>query len=359
MTKEDVPELNSIWEEAREHIESSNYDKAIEIYRYILVRYGNDDIAVEHANAYLGDIFLTLQKLDLAEDHIKKALNLSPEKPAYRCILGFIYSNKRQWDKAIPEFEIAVKKEPNNGEYLRGLGWVVHESGDAVRGLALMEKASRLAPANANIQTDLAVAYLSSVNMDKARECAEKAVRLDPVNPVAQDILKKVLGFSKGFKPRDERKGKSPTRPSAYADTHFIHRYKVSLRGRPAIWRIIDIKGNQMLSSLHKAIFKAFDRFEEHQYSFFLSNKPYDRESEHTSPGLDTDGTGRLSTRIRIDSVALYGGPKFLYLFDYGDEWWHEVELISVIERVTRANYPKVVKKQGKSPPQYPRSIEA
>ena len=94
MTKEDVPELNSIWEEAREHIESSNYDKAIEIYRYILVRYGNDDIAVEHANAYLGDIFLTLQKLDLAEDHIKKALNLSPEKPAYRCILGFIYSNK-------------------------------------------------------------------------------------------------------------------------------------------------------------------------------------------------------------------------------------------------------------------------
>ena len=143
-----------------------------------------------------------------------------------------------------------------------------------------------------------------------------------------------------------------------YSNVHFIHRFKVSLRDRPDIWRIIEIKENQMLSSLHQAIFKAFDRFDEHQYSFFLSNKPYDRESQYISPGLDTDGTGKLATRIRIDSIALYGGPKFLYLFDYGDEWWHEVELIDVTEKVTRANYPRVVKKQGKSPPQYPESIE-
>ena len=204
----------------------------------------------------------------------------------------------------------------------------------------------------------MAVAYLSSVNIDKAKEYAERAARLDPINSVARDVLKRVLGFSKGFKPRGERTDKAPTRPSAYSDTHFIHRFKVSLRDRPDIWRIIDIKGNQMLSSLHKAIFKAFDRFEEHQYGFFLSNKPYDRESEYTSPGIDTDGTGKLASRIRIDSIALYGGPKFLYLFDYGDEWWHDVELISVTERVTRASFPRVVKKQGKSPPQYPKSIE-
>ena len=272
--------------------------------------------------------------------------------------MGFVYSYKRQWDKAIPEFEIAVKKEPNNGEYLRGLAWAIYSSGDVAKGLASLEKASRLAPTNANILTDLAVAYLSSVNIDKAREYAERAARLDPINSVARDVLKRVLGFSKGFKPRGERRDKAPTRPSAYSDTHFIHRFKVSLRDRPDIWRIIDIKENQMLSSLHKAIFKAFDRFEEHQYSFFLSNKPYDRESEYTSPGLDTDGTNKLATRIRIDSIALYGGPNILYLFDYGDEWWHEVELISVTERVTRASYPRVVKKQGKSPPQYPRNIE-
>jgi len=359
MTNEDIPEIQSIWDDARGYIDRGNYDKAIEIYQYILIRYSDDPIAVEYANAYLGDISLTLRQLALAEDHIKKAISYKPEKPGYHYILGFIYSVKKQWDIAIPEFEIAVAKEPENGEYLRGLAWAIYSSGDVTKGLAFLEEASRLAPANANILTDLAVAYLSSVNIDKATEYAERAVRLDPTNAVAQDILKRVLNFGKGFKPQGERAGTARTRPSAYSDTHFIHRYKVSLRDRPDIWRIIEIIENQMLSSLHKAIFKAFDRFEEHPYSFFLSNKPYDRGSEYTSPGLDTDGTGKLATRIRIDSIALYSDNRFLYLFDYGDEWWHDIELISVTKKITRGSYPRVVKKQGKSPPQYPRSIES
>lgn len=355
MTNEDVPEIQSIWDDSRGFIEHGDHDKAIEIYRYILVRYADAPEAVEHANAYLGDIFLTLRQLDVAEDHIKKAINLSPEKPGYHYILGFTYSVKKQWDVAISEFEIAVKKEPNNGEYLRGLAWAIYSSGDVAKGLAYLEKASHLTPANANILTDLAVAYLSSVNIDKAREYAERAARLDSTNAVAQDVLKKVLSFGKGFRQRGGITEKSPTRPSVYIDTHFIHRFRVSLRDRPDIWRIIDIKGTQMLSSLHKAIFKAFDRFEEHQYSFFLSSKPYDRGREYSSPGIGDDGTVNLASRIRIDSVELYSGRKFLYLFDYGDEWWHEVELMSVTERVTRAKYPRVVKKQGKSPRQYPK----
>jgi tetratricopeptide (TPR) repeat protein len=355
ITNEDISELQSIWDDARHSIEEGDYDKAIEIYRYILIRYSDYPIAIEHANAYLGDIFLTLRQLNTAEEHIKKAISFEPEKPGYHYILGFIYSIERRWNEAIPEFEKAIKREPNNGEYLRGLAWAIYSSGDVAKGLTYLEKANHLAPANANILTDLAVAYLSSFNIDKAREYAERAARLDTTNTVAQDVLKNVLSFGKGFRQRGEITEKAPTRPSDYTDTHFIHRFKVSLRDRPDIWRIIDIKGNQMLSSLHKAIFKAFDGFEQHQYSFFLSNKPYDRGSEYSSPGVGADATGKLASRIRIDSVELYGGRKFLYLFDYGDESWHDVELMSVTERVTQAKYPRVVKKQGKSPLQHPK----
>jgi len=355
MTNEDIPELHSIWDEARVSIEQGNYDKAIEIYRYVLIRYADQPVAVEYANAYLGDIFLTLRQLDDAKRHIRKAIALEPEKPSYRYILGFIYSIERRWSEAVLEFETALEKEPGNGEYLRGLGWALFSGGDQARGLSCLEEASRLQPSNANIMTDLAVAYMSSFNPDKAREYAERAVRIDPYNPVARRVLTEVQSVARWFRCGDETAEKASTRPFVCSNTHFIHRFRVSLRDRPDVWRVIDIKGNQMLSSLHKAIFRAFDRSEERQYSFFLSNKPYDTASEYTSPNAGIDRAHKLASRIRIDSVELYGGRKFLYLFDYDEEWWHDVELVSVTERVTRAKYPRVVKKHGKSPPQYPK----
>jgi len=353
--QENIPELQSIWDEARQYIESGNHAKAIEIYKYILLRYADDAIAVEYANAYLGDLFLALQKLDLAEEHIKKAINTKPENPGYRYILGFIYSGQQQWTMSIAEFEIAVAKAPDNGEYLRGLGWAIYSGGDKDRGIIILEDAKRLAPDNPNILTDLAVAYLSSENSNKAKEYAEKAVSMDPANLLARNVLQHITDFNKLFNLSPKRSAKSRIRPSRYADIHFIHRFKVTLKDQPSIWRIIDIKESQMLSSLHKAIFEAFDRFDEHEYSFFLSNKSFDKETEYHSPGTDDNRNSKLANRIRIDSIALYGGPKFLYLFDYGDEWWHEIELLSIIKKVTRATYPKIVEKQGKSPSQYPK----
>ncbi len=197
MDKDNVPELYAIWDEARSHIEAGNYDKAIEIYRYILVRYGDNDVAAEHANAYLGDIFLTLRKLDLAEDHVKKAIGYKPEKPGYHYILGFIYSVKSQWDGAIPEFELAIDKEPDSGEYLRGLGWAIYSDGDRAKGLAYLHEANHLAPTNVNILTDLASAYISVVNFSKAREYAERAVRIEPTSALAQEVLESVRSFEK------------------------------------------------------------------------------------------------------------------------------------------------------------------
>ena len=349
----DRSELNEIWDEARYAVEAGDHEKAIEIYKYILVRYGDEDVAVEFANAYLGDIYLTLRRLEESETHIKKALALCPDKPDYRYILGFVYTIRTQWDKAIKEFERALEQEPRNGEYLRGLGWAVFESGDEEKGLELLMKANVLSPDNPNILTDLAVAFMPE-NIFRAESYAKEAVSIDPDHPVARKVLNDIRYVidnrisTDGVIRRDEIRyyGKN---------SHYIYKFKVSLRDDPDIWRMIEIKGNQMLSSLHKGIFQAFDRYDDHAYSFFLKNVPYDKENEYTSPGVDPDGKTKLASRIRIDSVELYGDTKFLYLFDFGDEWWHNVELVSVILKNTRANYPRIVEKHGKSPPQYPK----
>jgi len=195
MGSDAAPELHTIWSEAKNHIEQGDYDKAIEIYKYVLIRYSDNDIAVEYANAYLGDIYLTLRQLDLAESHIKKAIDGRPDNPGYHYLLGFTYSLRRQWGKAIGEFEAAVDKEPNNGEYLRGLGWALHCTGDKAKGLDYLHRAINLEPTSVNILNDLAAAYLSGLQFNRAREYAEQAMRIAPGSSVARDILDDIDRF--------------------------------------------------------------------------------------------------------------------------------------------------------------------
>jgi hypothetical protein len=41
----------------------------------------------------------------------------------------------------------------------------------------------------------------------------------------------------------------------------------------PVIYRTLEIRGDQTLAELHKIIFKAFNRFDEHLYEFQLGGK--------------------------------------------------------------------------------------
>jgi len=133
MESDHQPELSTIWDEAKTNIERGNYDKAIEIYKYILIRYPNEKVAVEYANAYLGDIYLTLKNPELGEGYVRKAIKLNPNNSSYRYQLGVSYSIRSMWKKAVHEFRLALRKEPNNGEYLRGLGWAIYNESDKIQ----------------------------------------------------------------------------------------------------------------------------------------------------------------------------------------------------------------------------------
>ena len=46
-------------------------------------------------------------------------------------------------------------------------------------------------------------------------------------------------------------------------------------------------------------------------------------------------------------------GDRFGYWFDFGDDWWHQINVEGVEDKVPRGKFPKVTKRVGKSPPQY------
>jgi tetratricopeptide (TPR) repeat protein len=157
--------------------------------------------------------------------------------------------------------------------------------------------------------------------------------------------------FLKAFED-DKQPSVGRSRQDEKGNAARVYAFKVSLKDSPRIWRKIEIKGDQTLHQLHKAIFDAFERFEEHLYAFFLSNKPWDSSTEYGSP--DPESEAKNAKRARIDSLGLQVKKKFLYLFDFGDEWWHSIELLRIREEEAVGKYPRVVESQGEAPPQYP-----
>ncbi len=148
-----------------------------------------------------------------------------------------------------------------------------------------------------------------------------------------------------------------------------IYLFKVSLAvdsinlksDEEEIWRVIALRGTNTLVDFHKAIFKAFNREDEHLWSFFFG-KPYkpktrtfvsDFEFQLQVEEYEARNYERASM-MKVQDLPLPKNKKFTYEFDYGDEWWHEIKFIGVEEAEPKCRYPKVVEKHGDSPPQYP-----
>lgn len=144
-----------------------------------------------------------------------------------------------------------------------------------------------------------------------------------------------------------------------------VYVFKVALREAKQIWRRIAIRSDQTLDDLHAAIYAAFDREEEHLYSFYVA--PFGRKGrarlrdaeEYTHPfaledALFPDSRLRSAAETRIGDLTLRVRQRLHYLFDFGDSWWHELTVEQTDGPVEKGEYPRILEKQGESPPQYP-----
>lgn len=129
----------------------------------------------------------------------------------------------------------------------------------------------------------------------------------------------------------------------------------------PVISRTVQIRGDQTLADLHQAIFDAFDRFDEHLYEFQFGKGPMDPKApRYVLPHADDMDMGngkRPDGRVdqtTIESLGLEVGRSFGYRFDFGDDWWHQINVEAIEDKMPKGKLPKVTKKVGKSPPQYP-----
>jgi hypothetical protein len=117
------------------------------------------------------------------------------------------------------------------------------------------------------------------------------------------------------------------------------------------------VLGGQTLHDLHQAIFEAFERWEHHLYEFNLGEGPADRSQIYFyTGGLDADDDEAAGdpTTTTLAALNLKVGRRFGYTFDMGDQWEHLIEVVATAEARGKGKYPRIAKKVGKAPPQYP-----
>ncbi len=122
----------------------------------------------------------------------------------------------------------------------------------------------------------------------------------------------------------------------------------------------------------------AFDREEEHLYRFIFKwkiSEPNELQAFWRDRGMLVPLRGNQQKKLYINCPDCLGGScwaeekdaaktelgtmdlkikqKFEYLFDFGDEWWHEIEVMEILPVSPGMTYPTISKVQGESPSQY------
>lgn len=75
----------------------------------------------------------------------------------------------------------------------------------------------------------------------------------------------------------------------------------------------------------------------------------------------ETDFLGEApgnAAETKIRDLDLKPNRVFCFLFDLGDNWWHEMTAEQINAERENGKYPRILERHGKSPPQYPENAD-
>ena len=137
----------------------------------------------------------------------------------------------------------------------------------------------------------------------------------------------------------------------------MVYLLKISLDRK--IYREMELRGSSSIYKFAEAIISAFNFELDHSFGFHSNIKDIYKSDEVYTLFYDTDSSltvmpNEKSVRNSYSYKVFEPGKKMIFLFDYGDNWEFLVECRDIIEAETGKRYPKVTKKEGKAPEQYP-----
>ena len=128
-----------------------------------------------------------------------------------------------------------------------------------------------------------------------------------------------------------------------------IARIRIELQEiEPKIWRRVDVPLSSTLLALHDFIQFAFRWTDSHLFEFEVGERIYG------DPEYDDFGERRIykAARIRLKSVVDRGIEQFLYVYDFGDNWRHDLFIEEIRDGEPDVDYPVFVDGERRGPPE-------
>ena len=126
----------------------------------------------------------------------------------------------------------------------------------------------------------------------------------------------------------------------------MIYQLKITLRGiRPPIWRRVLVPGDYSLYRLHRLIQVVMGWEDSHLHAFTIGGEYYGIPSpEDWEPVIDE----RRHTLQRVAGEQ----HKFLYEYDFGDGWEHQIVVEKILPPEPGRQYPVCVTGKRACPPE-------
>ncbi len=148
-----------------------------------------------------------------------------------------------------------------------------------------------------------------------------------------------------------------PARGQNVTPLRRVFQLRISLEGvRPAVWRRILVTSDTPLEKLHRVIQAAMGWEDFHLHYFTVGTALYQpqammEETDLMPPALPADFSIKSEQGVRL-SRALAGQDRFLYLYDFGDNWEHEVRMEKELPLDPAGRYPMCVEGKRACPPE-------
>lgn len=128
-----------------------------------------------------------------------------------------------------------------------------------------------------------------------------------------------------------------------------IYQFKITLKGiRPPIWRQFQVNSHIRFLDLHRIIQGVMGWEDAHLHQFSV-------DGYLLTDGITLKETGSGGGDVAkswLDALVAEEEQKFVYEYDFGDSWEHEVVLEKILEPEAGATYPRCLAGKRACPPE-------